>query len=251
MSIAEVWFIVGSYLFGSIPFLYAIAKLKGVDLHRVGSGSVSGTNILQQVGFGAAFFGGLFDMLKGLIPVLVGLYLVRHSGFNLWVVAGGGMAAVAGQMWPIFLRFNGGRGLSTVNGVSLAFAPLVWAYAIIIPIAAVLYYGMPSLRKGSVKGAVKPKKRTRGVPISWLFFLIALPLLGWALGYELPVIVAFIALFFLAVIRRVTAGLRRDWREAEDKERLVLNRFLYDRSRVHEEVLPQAEQAGEVPSPRG
>jgi glycerol-3-phosphate acyltransferase PlsY len=160
------------------------------------------------------------------------------------------MAAVAGQMWPIFLKFSGGRGLSTVNGVSLAFAPLVWAYAIIIPIAAVLYYGMPSLRQGSVKGAVRPKKRTKGVPISWLFFLIALPLLGWGLGCEFPIIVAFIVLFFLVVIRRVTAGLRRDWREAEDKKRLLLNRFLYDRSRVHEEV-PQAEQAGEVPFPRG
>ena len=117
-----------AYLVGSLPTAHVIAKLvKGVDLRRVGSGNVGGSNLYQIAG--AKWFGFLlaFDLLvKGATPVWIGRhFLGLEQSPELLVVVP--LLAVAGNNWSVFLRFQGGRGVAVVLGTLLGLSPLVLA----------------------------------------------------------------------------------------------------------------------------
>jgi glycerol-3-phosphate acyltransferase PlsY len=125
MSLQAVLLIVAGYLLGSIPTSYLAGRwLKGRDLRRYGSGTVSGSGVYEHVARWAVVPVGLFDMGKAALPTWLGLYLELGEG----VAAAAGLAAVAGHNWPIFLRFTGGRGLGTFMGVLLVLFPwgFVW-----------------------------------------------------------------------------------------------------------------------------
>jgi glycerol-3-phosphate acyltransferase PlsY len=116
----------GGYLFGSIPWAYIIGKINGIDIREHGSRNVGATNVNRVLGkkWGVSCF--FLDFLKGLIPILAVRFLARMeiaSAPDLDVVLVSA-AAVAGHMWPIFLRFKGGKGISTIAGIILALAPL-------------------------------------------------------------------------------------------------------------------------------
>lgn len=100
-----------SYLIGSIPFSGIIAfRLQGVDLRRVGTGTVSGTGLYRVAGLGPLLVGGILDLAKGSVgPLLAG----RDRPA---VAAVAGAAGVAGHNWSPFLRGAGGRGLSPAMG---------------------------------------------------------------------------------------------------------------------------------------
>jgi acyl phosphate:glycerol-3-phosphate acyltransferase len=99
------------YLFGSIPCGYIVARLYGIDVTASGSGRTGGTNVLRAAGPLAAGLTVLGDILKGLIPV----YLLAQVGLSL-PAALGGVAAVLGHNYSIFLRFRGGAGGATAVG---------------------------------------------------------------------------------------------------------------------------------------
>ncbi len=99
------------YLSGSIPCGYIVARLYGIDVTASGSGRTGGTNVLRAAGPLAAAVTVLGDMLKGLIPV----YLLAQAGLPL-AAAAGGVAAVLGHNYSIFLRFRGGVGAGTAVG---------------------------------------------------------------------------------------------------------------------------------------
>lgn len=121
-----------SYIVGSIPFGLVLGKLNRIDIRQHGSGNIGATNIARVIGrdWGIACF--ILDFLKGLIPVLI----IRFITFNdtaldtflpLLAVA----AAICGHIWPVFLKFKGGKGMSTSLGALTALAPLAVAVAII------------------------------------------------------------------------------------------------------------------------
>ncbi len=168
------------YLLGSIPFGLIVSKYKAnIDIRNYGSGRTGGTNVLRTIGKKAFVLVAVLDMSKGVLAVVIaGLIIgqdywnplmVGNSGFGLLfaqVIAA--LAAITGHIWPVFLKFRGGRGVATFLGGLIAICPvaglfggeamiigaglsgfasigsfigLVVAYAILIPLTFV--YGFP------------------------------------------------------------------------------------------------------------
>lgn len=118
----RLWLVPLGYVSGSIPFGLLIAKAsKGVDVRGIGSGNIGATNVLRAAGKGAAALTLALDMLKGWAPVALG----RIVGASDALVAGVALAAFLGHLYPVFLRFRGGKGVATFLGVLLALLPKV------------------------------------------------------------------------------------------------------------------------------
>lgn len=116
--------LVAAYLLGSIPFAQVIARSKGVDLRKAGSGNVGAGNVTDLFGKGWGALAAFLDCAKGLIPV----YLARKAGLGLGAAGLVGMAAVAGHNWSIWMKGRSGRGLATSAGMLVALNPVlsVW-----------------------------------------------------------------------------------------------------------------------------
>ena len=116
-----------SYLCGSISFAFLAGKLKGIDLREHGSKNVGATNAGRVLGRHFFFIVFFLDVLKGFIPTFIaGQILFQkdispQASFALWLLVG--FAAIAGHNWPCFLKFKGGKGVSTSLGVTLAIYP--------------------------------------------------------------------------------------------------------------------------------
>jgi len=111
----------GAYLLGGIPFGVLIARAKGIELMSVGSGNIGATNVNRALGpaWGVAVF--VLDLLKGLTPALLARLVTDRP--ELCLAAGG--AAVLGHCASPFLKFRGGKGVSTMLGAVLGTSPLV------------------------------------------------------------------------------------------------------------------------------
>ncbi len=121
------------YLLGSISFSFIIGKLlKKVDIRQHGSGNAGATNTLRVLGKGPAIIVLLLDTLKGIIAIILALWIVGNSG---WGTALAGLAAIIGHNWPIFFGFRGGKGVATTIGV---LATLVFYPALIAGIIAIV-----------------------------------------------------------------------------------------------------------------
>ncbi len=114
-----------AYLIGSIPFGFLLGKFNGIDIRRYGSGNIGATNLTRLLGrdWGMACF--FLDFLKGVLPVIIAARAA--GGFTLLAVVAAGLA-ICGHIWPIFLRFKGGKGVATSLGALIALAP--WAVVI-------------------------------------------------------------------------------------------------------------------------
>jgi glycerol-3-phosphate acyltransferase PlsY len=108
-----------SFIVGSIPFGIIIAKAKGVDLKKVGSGNIGATNVLRSIGKGPAALTLLGDVLKGTLTVALGGYL----GVGLWYQGLMGISAILGHNFSVFLKFRGGKGVATSLGVLIIYSP--------------------------------------------------------------------------------------------------------------------------------
>jgi glycerol-3-phosphate acyltransferase PlsY len=116
--------VAAGYLAGSIPFGYVLARaFLGVDVRTVGSGNIGGTNVARvSRKLGVATI--LLDALKAVIPVLVARRLLGDDpGGEVWTVLVA-VAAFVGHVFPVWLRFKGGKGVATAVGVFLVLAPL-------------------------------------------------------------------------------------------------------------------------------
>ncbi|MFA5828376.1 MAG: glycerol-3-phosphate 1-O-acyltransferase PlsY [Candidatus Shapirobacteria bacterium] len=102
-----------SFLSGSIPFGYILSKVKGVDITKKGSGNIGATNISRVFGIKWAILVGLFDVLKGAIPV----YVAKRLGFSDWQLVAVCLFPVLGNVFNPWLGFKGGKGVSTTFGV--------------------------------------------------------------------------------------------------------------------------------------
>jgi acyl phosphate:glycerol-3-phosphate acyltransferase len=118
--VTAVGLCLGAYVLGSIPFGMVVARLKGVDLRKVGSGNIGATNVARAMGKGWAIAVLAADAAKGFVPVWLG----RRLGLAPAFVALAGFLAIAGHMFTIFLRGRGGKGVATSLGVALALWPL-------------------------------------------------------------------------------------------------------------------------------
>lgn len=104
------------YLVGSIPFSYLLPKFKGVDVRKVGSGNVGGTNALRAAGPLIGWICMVLDGLKSFIPTLVVLLATE----NMKLTAAVAIASVIGHDFPIYMKFKGGKGVASTVGVIFA-----------------------------------------------------------------------------------------------------------------------------------
>jgi glycerol-3-phosphate acyltransferase PlsY len=162
MIIAKfVGVVILGYLLGSIPFGVLIGRMKAkVDVRQYGSGRMGATNVLRTAGGKAAALVGILDVLKGaLAVVLAGLIVGKDflvvGGFGLGMLVAqvmAALAAVAGHVWPIFVRFRGGRGVATFFGGLIALCPVA---AIFGGEVAIIGAGLTRFMSlGSIAGAV-------------------------------------------------------------------------------------------------
>jgi len=119
-----VFLIVLAYLFGSVPFGVLIAKVYGKDLRSIGSGNIGATNVARALGKKWAYVCFVLDCLKGLIPMLIAKLIIGELtvvALSLWLTVG--CAAIMGHVFPIYLKFKGGKGVATSLGVVLGLYP--------------------------------------------------------------------------------------------------------------------------------
>jgi acyl phosphate:glycerol-3-phosphate acyltransferase len=109
-----------AYLVGGIPVGWLLVRARGVDVRQLGSGNVGTSNIYRNVDTGLAVVVGPTQFLQGLAPVLV----ARALGFDVGVLILAALCAVIGNGWPIWLGFNGGRGIAVATGAVAALSPL-------------------------------------------------------------------------------------------------------------------------------
>jgi glycerol-3-phosphate acyltransferase PlsY len=187
--IGDASLVVGAYLLGSIPFGYVLPRLlRGDDIRRHGSGNVGATNVWRVYGRSLGLPVAVLDVLKGLVPAALGLWVGGE-----WVGVLAGAAAMLGHARPVYLGFSkGGKMVATAGGVALALAPLAALGCAVVWVAAFAV--------------------TRYASLASMLAAAALPVLCLVLGSSWPV-VAFTALAALGVlalhrqnIRRLLAG---------------------------------------------
>lgn len=124
--------IVFAYLLGSVPTGFLMGYFSGVDVRRAGSGNVGATNVARVVGKTQGLITLLVDVAKGFIPAIVAVGLDLDDGVTSLVA----LAAFLGHLYPVFLRFRGGKGVATALGVFLALAP--WGAAAMVGVFGVV-----------------------------------------------------------------------------------------------------------------
>jgi glycerol-3-phosphate acyltransferase PlsY len=164
------------YLLGSIPFGVLIGKrTAGVDIRQYGSGRMGSANVLRTVGRKAAVLAACLDILKGALAVVFAGLIVGESyllagDYALGMLAAqvlAGLAAIVGHIWPVFLKFKGGRGVAPFFGGLIALC-------LVASVAALTRYA--SL--GSISGAVGacailvPLTIVNGFPIEYLVYAL-------------------------------------------------------------------------------
>lgn len=144
--------IVTGYLLGALPFGLAIARLtRGINVREYGSGNVGFANVLRTAGAGAGIATFILDIGKGTLAAWLGGEIVGGDGHTAALVAGG-LAAVAGHNWSIYLKFHGGKGVNTSVGGLIAMSP--WVGLICLAIGGTIILVSRYVSVGSMSGAV-------------------------------------------------------------------------------------------------
>jgi len=148
----EYVLILGSYLMGSIPFGLVLGRVAGVDVRAGGSGNIGATNVARLAGRRLGTLTLLCDMLKGILPMLAAAWFLPETpGRETWVAVCGG-AAFLGHLFPLYLRFRGGKGVATALGLFLYLTPAAALIAALVFVVVVHNWGYVSL--GSLSAAL-------------------------------------------------------------------------------------------------
>jgi len=192
MGYPFAFFAVAAYLVGSIPFGKLIAGyVAHIDITRRGSGNIGATNVARELGMKWGIVTLVLDMLKGLTPMVLFSWCASGSGTGRdLALAAIGLCALGGHMFPLFLRFQGGKGVATALGVYLALSPLSCLFGLILFVLAVSIWHFVSL--GSLIAA-------------W-----AMPLILFLLGKPYP-------FFSLSVVMALLIC----WKHKENIKRLI------------------------------
>jgi glycerol-3-phosphate acyltransferase PlsY len=184
------WILLG-YALGSVPFAFLVARRAGIDVRVAGSGNVGAANVVRTSGLSLGVTVMALDMIKGAATVLAAYAAVG----TVPPMAAAGAAAVVGHIYPVWLRFHGGKGVAVAAGVFAILAPVATVLATAVFVAAVVSTRVVSL--GSVAATV------------------ALPPAAWLVGAPTSVVVAAIGSASLILfrhrsnVRRIASGTER------------------------------------------
>jgi glycerol-3-phosphate acyltransferase PlsY len=213
--------VVASYLLASISFPYWIARAKGIDLRAYGSRKLGGSNLAKALTPLHGVAGGLLDGMKGFAAVV----LAGALGLSLETQLLCGLVAIAGQMWPIFHGFDGGRANATT-----------WGFQLAADFIAFFIGWIPVIAAAVLRITVRPRPK-RLLPIANLLSYAVFPAVIWEQEGVTPTVLAGLIALFLIVLRRLTAGLSDDLATGAPAGRVILNRALFDRSELQERGL--------------
>ena len=176
-----------AFLVGSIPMGYLLARLRGVDIRKLGSGNIGATNVMRQQGKRLGLLTLLLDILKGVLPTFAAAHFAGGR-----VGAATGLLAVVGHCYSIFLKGKGGKGVATGLGVFLALAPLAVLAGLAVFLIVIAIQRTVSL--GSISAA------------------LSLPIASWLLHYPPETVSAALLAGGIIVLRhkdnikRIRAG---------------------------------------------
>ena len=140
-----------AYLLGSVPFGLVVARVMGLpDPRGIGSGNIGATNVLRTGSKPAALATVLLDASKGLVAVLIARAAIGEDAAQV-----AGLCAFLGHIFPVWLKFKGGKGVATFLGTLLALAPLLGLAAMAIWLAVFLAFRISSL-SALIAAAVSP-----------------------------------------------------------------------------------------------
>ncbi len=173
------------YGVGSLPLGYLVAnRAKGIDLRRVGSGNVGAANVYRTAGLAAALIVVLVDVAKGASSVLFAARLTTGAADPI----AAGVAAIVGHVYPVWLRFHGGKGVATACGVFWMLAPLATALSATVFVLVVWL--------------------TRYVSLGSVIATLALPPLAWITDQPISVVIGA-AVAAALIVQRHHANLAR------------------------------------------
>jgi len=210
--------VVVSYVLASISFPYWIARAKGIDLRATGSRKLGGSNLAKALTPWHGIAGGVLDGAKGFAAVVI----ARELGLPAETQLLCGLAAICGQMWPVFHQFDGGRANATAWGFQLAVDFIAFFIAMI-----------PVIVAAALRMSVRPRPK-RLLPLANLLSYGVFPAVIWEQEGVTPTVLAGIGALLLVLLRRVTAGLREDLATGSSPLRVLANRALFDRSELQE-----------------
>jgi glycerol-3-phosphate acyltransferase PlsY len=176
--------VIFAYLLGSVPTGYILGSLAGVDVRKAGSGNVGATNVARVVGKRHGIFTLVADIAKGLVPVVIALHLGLTSTATVLV----GVAAFLGHLYPVFLRFQGGKGVATALGIFLGLSP--WATLVLMPIFVLVILA------------------TRVVSLSSMVAAASAPIVFWLLTSS-PILTGTSVFIALMIILRHRCNIQR------------------------------------------
>jgi acyl phosphate:glycerol-3-phosphate acyltransferase len=207
-----------AYLLGSIPFSYLVVRLvAGRDIRREGSHNVGATNVARTAGRWAGVVALLLDIAKGYAAVVIARWMVGVGGWpfgagtspwesrEFWV-AMAGLIAVLGHMFPLWLRFHGGKGVATAAGVFLAMNPIVIAGALLVFAIVLLVFRFVSL--ASIVTAAS-------IPVLMRFLVEGAPF--WHIVVSIAIAIAVIAKHHSNISRLVQGTERRLGQKKEQR----------------------------------
>jgi len=170
--------VLAAYLIGSIPFALICARCWGAsDLRRVGSGNLGAANVMRASGVTAGVIVAALDMGKGAASV----WLAERFSTGPEIPAAAGLAAIVGHIYPLWLRFRGGKGVATACGAFSVLTPLA------IPPVLVMF--------------VVTVWATKYISLGSMLATLALPPLAYAVGSPAPAVVAAVAASIIIVFR--------------------------------------------------
>ena len=170
--------VIAAYLIGSVPFaLLTARRWSTADPRRIGSGNPGAANVLRVSGVKAGVLVAVLDVTKGAVTVL----LAQRFGGGAAVPAAAGMAAIVGHIYPVWLRFRGGKGVAAACGVFSVLTPFAVPPALMIFLAVVWM--------------------TKYVSLGSILASLALPPIAYALGSPAPAVVAASAAAAIIVFR--------------------------------------------------
>jgi len=201
-----------SYLLGSIPFGYLVAKARGIDIRQHGSGNIGATNVMRVLGKGPGYTVFALDTLKGLIAVIIGKYIAGHhqltvsqaqtayEGINHAIyhttyfiklpeaigAISAAIACIIGHNFPFWLGFKGGKGMATSAGVLIGMMPQTAMGC--MAVWAVVFFSTRYVSLASIAAAI-------ALPVITMLLLMSGHLYGW------PYFYFAVAACFLAVWR--------------------------------------------------
>ena len=145
-SLWTVAALLGGYLVGSLSFAVIISRAMGLsDPRSYGSKNPGATNVLRSGNKAAAILTLVFDALKGYLPVLAVLIWGPRLGLGEATAAFTGLAAFVGHLWPVFFRFQGGKGVATAAGVIFAINPLLGVFTLLSWVLMAAFFRYSSL----------------------------------------------------------------------------------------------------------